>query len=220
MAIKFALLDQSVKKTGGHHLEYALRTLDCAKDAGFEPLLGAHVDFKPDSSLPYASQSVFKYTFWENIQNKSALARLREYLNERKADRLEEKRLEKLEKFHKECYSPQGLSKQRVLEISGFNDELVQIVSDDTAPIKSSVISMKLEHFKINFKRYLEQSLETSKTNFRKLPKWILGPIRNCSQICTPAYQGVLQIIQVSIPLVLQFDTLSIGRTSCSICFH
>lgn len=69
---KFILIDHSIKDAGGHHLEYALRTLKAAKLQGFytvlatnkscEHLVSEHIDLV---------DKAFSNTFWENIQSEN-----------------------------------------------------------------------------------------------------------------------------------------------------
>ena len=43
---RFYLIDQSLKRAGGHHADYALCVLDAAAEMGFDNVLGAHTGFQ------------------------------------------------------------------------------------------------------------------------------------------------------------------------------
>lgn len=49
---KFILIDQSLNRTGGHHLEYARQVLVAAEAAGFEPHLALNRGFQCTEELP------------------------------------------------------------------------------------------------------------------------------------------------------------------------
>jgi len=65
---KFILIDQSIKDSGGHHLEYALRVLKAAKNDGFETVLAVNKSCKNfDSSEIDVLDKSFSHGFWENF---------------------------------------------------------------------------------------------------------------------------------------------------------
>ena len=65
---KFILIDQSIKDSGGHHLEYALRVLKAAKSVGFETVLAVNKSCKNfDSSEIDILDKSFSHGFWENF---------------------------------------------------------------------------------------------------------------------------------------------------------
>ncbi|WP_133512424.1 glycosyltransferase [Candidatus Thiosymbion oneisti] len=67
---RFILIDQSIKDSGGHHLEYALRVLKAAKKKGFKTILGVHKDCEDISSEHIdVVEKGFTHTFWENLQS-------------------------------------------------------------------------------------------------------------------------------------------------------
>jgi hypothetical protein len=68
---KFILIDQSIKDSGGHHLEYALRVLKAAKKEGFKTVLAVNKLCK-DFNSPEIDilEKSFSYGFWENFQHK------------------------------------------------------------------------------------------------------------------------------------------------------
>jgi hypothetical protein len=49
---RFILLDQSLKKAGGHHFDYALQVLRAAAELGCAPVLISHKRFRGHASLP------------------------------------------------------------------------------------------------------------------------------------------------------------------------
>ncbi len=65
---KFILIDQSIKDSQGHHLEYALRVLRAAKEQGYYTVLGVNKKSE-DIKSEYidAVEKRFTYTFWENF---------------------------------------------------------------------------------------------------------------------------------------------------------
>lgn len=66
MTRRLILIDQSIKRPGGHHYEYAKRILDSARAHGLEILLLVHRDFV--KTLTHPSRGVFRRTFWDNYQ--------------------------------------------------------------------------------------------------------------------------------------------------------
>lgn len=65
---KFILIDHSIKNSGGHHLEYALRVLKAAKRNGFETVLAVNKTCKNfESSAIDVLDKSFSYGFWENF---------------------------------------------------------------------------------------------------------------------------------------------------------
>ncbi|MHB8727679.1 MAG: glycosyltransferase family protein [Sulfuricaulis sp.] len=64
---KFILIDQSIKDSGGHYLEYAKRVLRAAKSFGFKTVLGVNRNAEevvcPDADI---IDRAFTRTFWEN----------------------------------------------------------------------------------------------------------------------------------------------------------
>lgn len=70
---KFILIDQSIKDSGGHHLEYALRVLKAAKNSGFETILAVNKscdNFQPPNVD--VIERVFTNTFWDNFLKKTS----------------------------------------------------------------------------------------------------------------------------------------------------
>lgn len=64
---KFVLIDQSIKNSGGHHLEYALRVLKAAKEQGLQTILAVNKDCEPiQSEYIDHVEKLFSHTFWEN----------------------------------------------------------------------------------------------------------------------------------------------------------
>jgi len=61
---KFILIDHSIIGVGGHHYEYAVRVLNAAKKAGFEPTLAANRNCGPVSSEQFAVERVYRQGFW------------------------------------------------------------------------------------------------------------------------------------------------------------
>ena len=67
---KFILIDQSIKDSGGHHLEYALRVLSAAKKLGFQSILGTHKDCSPIANENIdVVEKAFRHTFWDNFRS-------------------------------------------------------------------------------------------------------------------------------------------------------
>lgn len=69
---KFILIDQSIKDSGGHHLEYALRVLKAAKNSGFETILAVNksCDYFQAPNVD-AIERVFTNNFWDNFLEKT-----------------------------------------------------------------------------------------------------------------------------------------------------
>lgn len=63
----FVLIDQSVKKPGGHHYEYAQRILDAAREQGYETVLLAHKDYS--GQVTHEVRPAFSMTFWDNYRH-------------------------------------------------------------------------------------------------------------------------------------------------------
>jgi hypothetical protein len=59
---KFILIDQSIKDSGGHYLEYATHVLNAAARAGYETCLATNRDFK--GSVVYKLLTIYKYDIW------------------------------------------------------------------------------------------------------------------------------------------------------------
>ncbi len=69
---KFILIDQSIKDSGGHHLEYALRVMKAAKSMGFTSILATNtLCNKIESEHIDTVDRAFTHTFWENYQSES-----------------------------------------------------------------------------------------------------------------------------------------------------
>jgi glycosyltransferase involved in cell wall biosynthesis len=61
---RLTLIDQSIKRPGGHHYEYALRVLDAAQRQGLETWLLAHKDYR--GAMDHPVEPAFTWTFWDN----------------------------------------------------------------------------------------------------------------------------------------------------------
>lgn len=59
---RFVLVDQSVRQTGGHHLEYAINILRAAEAAGFQPILVTNNRYRDDGSIPRGWTVAPRYT--------------------------------------------------------------------------------------------------------------------------------------------------------------
>lgn len=139
---KFALIDQSVKGAGGHHLEYALRVLDAAATNGFEPVLGAGDKFKGGKTLSYASYAIFHHSFWENLHREGNVAKLmKRYVTFRQSRR--ENALEKkLRRKYKKNYSQVGLDRERAREVPHLRHELMEVLASDLSILPSKRLSL------------------------------------------------------------------------------
>ena len=59
---RFVLVDHSVQRSGGHHLEYAINILRAAEEAGFQPILVTNNWFRDDGSIPREWTVASRYT--------------------------------------------------------------------------------------------------------------------------------------------------------------
>ena len=59
---RFVLVDHSVQRSGGHHLEYAINILHAAEEAGFQPILVTNNRFRDDGSIPREWTVASRYT--------------------------------------------------------------------------------------------------------------------------------------------------------------
>ncbi len=124
---KLLVIDQSIRGSGGHHLEYAMRVLQAARAEGFEPILASHQTFKEVAADGVRTVPAFRYTYWENLHRESTLFRMRvRAVKLRRAARAwlnaQARRV-----YYGFVYSEAGLAAQRAQEISGLGDPLVDI---------------------------------------------------------------------------------------------
>jgi len=69
----FVLIDHSVQDTTGHHYEYAMRVLEAAQEAGYTPVLGANLRFRPKTPPPFRVEAIYPDGFWPRMAaNKKA----------------------------------------------------------------------------------------------------------------------------------------------------
>ena len=61
---KFILIDQSITGLGGHNFEYAVRVLEAARTAGFDPYLATNREFRETKDLPCPVHPVYRYGFF------------------------------------------------------------------------------------------------------------------------------------------------------------
>lgn len=66
MTRRFIIVDQSIKKPGGHHYEYAQRILDAARAEGYETMLLVHQDYS--GTVDHEVRPAFSWTFWDNYR--------------------------------------------------------------------------------------------------------------------------------------------------------
>lgn len=177
MSTKFALVDQSVKGEGGHHLEYAVRVLEAAEKQGFEPVLGAGVKFTGGSSPAYPSFSVFRYSFWENLHRKGGLARLfLAYATFRK-ERREAAQQRKVRRKYASEYTRTGLDKHRSLEVETLRDPLMEVFASDLSPLPSKRGALVRHRYVHHYKEKARSTYWRMVAAYGRLPRLIHVPI-------------------------------------------
>ncbi|MBI1208988.1 MAG: hypothetical protein GC191_17085 [Azospirillum sp.] len=65
---KLVLIDPSLRDSGGHYYEYAIRVLSSADRAGFETVLATHRDFPSGKIRPWRELPIFRHSFWTHYQ--------------------------------------------------------------------------------------------------------------------------------------------------------
>lgn len=170
MSHKFALIDQSIKGTGGHHLEYAVRVLDAAQKLEYVPVLGAGVAFEGGDDLPFKSSSTFRYSFWENLHRTSALGELFKKYGQYRQGKIAKSQTNTLIKKYQKLYSQKGLDLQRSLEVSHLRDDLLEIIASDLSPIPSKKNSIVWHRYKVDYFNRFIAALKKARDTYRRLP--------------------------------------------------
>ena len=62
---KLVLIDPSITDVGGHYYEYAVRVLQAAEEAGFEPILATNRDVKVSEPLRWRVVAAYRYDFFQ-----------------------------------------------------------------------------------------------------------------------------------------------------------
>lgn len=134
MALKLALIDQSIKDFGGHHFEYALRVISAARREGIETVLGVNARAKVQDTKEVRVVPVFRHTFWQNAQRGEKLRRLARMSRSIRTG-LRDLWTKLVVRIR---YSSIGLTALRAREIAGPHDELFGIVTEGLGPRRSA----------------------------------------------------------------------------------
>lgn len=142
--MKIVLVDQSIKSSGGHHLEYAVRCLNHCSDFNSSMILAVSkaYDFKEEIDATIIPS--FTHTFWENITDTKEKISFKKYIhdifNELKS------RINNFFSinYYNFLFSRFGLSYRRSTDISVLNDDLSQLVSSDISKYKMSKMEIFL----------------------------------------------------------------------------
>lgn len=127
MMKKLLVIDQSIRGSGGHHLEYALRVLQAARTEGYEAILASHQAFKGADVDGVRILRTFRYTYWENLHRESTLFRMRVRAVKLRRAARDWLHSQFRRVYYNFVYSEAGLAAQRAQEISGLGDPLVDI---------------------------------------------------------------------------------------------
>jgi hypothetical protein len=66
---RFLLIDHSILDTTGHHYEYAVRVLQAAESAGYQPVLAVNTGFHTSEKIPWPVLRLYRIGFgqgWES----------------------------------------------------------------------------------------------------------------------------------------------------------
>ncbi|MBP2161883.1 MULTISPECIES: hypothetical protein [Asticcacaulis] len=172
---RVAIIDPSVSGKGGHYLEYALRVAKQVNEAGLNPVLGAHVDFRNDGSFPGAAYGVFHKTFWEQSERSAGVSmRLRTvYANIKRAFRSVLRPIFRalLIWYH---YSWINLASARAHDLESLFDPKLSIYSSNWMGVKTSASLVRLLYIFQAVKRALRPRSRGRLTAFiRKLKRLV-----------------------------------------------
>lgn len=142
---RFVIIDPSVTDFKGHHLEYALRVLEAARNAGAEPVLATNRRFSFQQIGIVKIVPHFSYTFWENQAPSRGLlgsmfAAFKELRRKVRSGIVWLFRNVSLRLF----FSRVGLDFQRSRGIAHPLDSQLSLYSADWVPIRSSLTRLRL----------------------------------------------------------------------------
>ena len=199
---KFALVDQSIKGAGGHHLEYALRVLDAAHSEGYAPILGAGREFEPEEDLAYPSVSCFRYTFWENLQRQSAIGELILRYGEYRKARRETAVRRKQRKKYRHYYSKSGLDEQRALDLPNLRHELMEIFASELSPIPSGKYALTWHRYRVDYGNRFRALIQRAIRLYRRIPKLFRYPLYLVRTSVAKGYRFLLRSLRRLLKLV------------------
>lgn len=177
MSTKFAVIDQSVKGEGGHHLEYALRALEAAAEEGFEPVLGAGQKFEGGRGLPFSSFAIFRHSFWENLHRQSRLAKILLAYGLFRHRQRERARLKKARKKYLKFYSRTGLDRQRALDAPSIRHEVIEIFASDLSALPSKRRDLAFYRYAESCRVKLIHARSWAVGLYRRLPHALRYPV-------------------------------------------
>jgi glycosyltransferase involved in cell wall biosynthesis len=135
---KFLIIDPSVKGTGGHYYEYALRVLRAARDQGHVPLLVAHRDAPRMGEPGFSVLRHFHFSFFENSEWLGTdELRAREELEKQELRAAQSER-RNAQRFARKNMSRSGLDRARAAEIQSTSDPSFALMSSGWAEYRSS----------------------------------------------------------------------------------
>jgi len=190
----FALIDQSVKGEGGHHLEYAVRVLEAARQEGFETVLGAGEKFEGGRSIPFKSYSVFRYSFWENLHRQGGVAKLMLAYATFRQGQIKAAAQKKVRKRVLKEYSRTGLDKHRALEVQTVRDSLMEIFASDLSPLPSKRGALVRHRYIYHYQQQAREAYWRLLSRYRRLPRLIRLPIHLAKRITTRLFRYSLRI--------------------------
>lgn len=145
MSNKFCIIDQSIVGHGGHHLEYALRCVDGARENNLKPILAvgkkARLEEISDDIEVFPS---FTHSFWENMDVPDPKKGLRAKVSEFKNWLIEKKQNSNWEFYSTFLYTNLGLSFRRAKEITSSSDDLAKLFYSDLVGVRTSPIDVLL----------------------------------------------------------------------------
>jgi hypothetical protein len=135
---QFFVIDPSVKGTGGHYYEYALRVLRAAREQGHTPILVAHRDAPMVDEPGFSILKRFQFSFFENSEWLGADGlRARRDL-ERQEMRTARQTRKLAQRFARKTMSGSGLDRARAAEIQSTSDPAFALMCSGWAEYRSS----------------------------------------------------------------------------------
>ena len=135
---QFFVIDPSVKGTGGHYYEYALRVLRAAGEQGHTPILVAHRDAPMVDEPGFSILKRFQFSFFENSEWLGADGlRARRDL-ERQEMRTARQTRKLAQRFARKTMSGSGLDRARAAEIQSTSDPAFALMCSGWAEYRSS----------------------------------------------------------------------------------
>lgn len=202
MTQKLAIIDQSIRHAGGHHLEYALRVAEAADAAGFTPVLGVNHKFDDAKDIDYEAHGSFKYTFWENLEEVSRVAEVI-----RLAGKMRESAGKSIKRFMDARYfrflfSSPGLDYQRANEIAGLRDPLVRIFASDMAQRPSSALRLRLWRATMWGLAATRRVFSRLGSAWSRMPRAVRTPVRWLGRLVSLALRVVRKLLLLAAKLV------------------